>query len=294
MQNGDSEKKKTISIHPPQTNGSKISVKESRPLIPFPSLNCRKEKEPEKAKTFIKIDYIKPIQPSDTLKEKGREEVSRVLDFSNGLHTPQVKANIKTEKVEIAKDDKAPKLAEDIKPKVLEDIKPPKVSEDIKPLKVVEDEEKAKKKIIENDLFGTPIKTELKTEKESSSASKPTSIKQSSSKSSSHSESKHNSHYKEHGSHHKSHSSSYHHKSSKSSRSSRECSKCYRRSKIKKANVGVQAHLDYEIPPKQPTRKMEFEPSYRVGVNRRPVTIDTNLSYLKYGKFYHIEVRKFV
>lgn len=42
--------------------------------------------------------------------------------------------------------------------------------------------------------------------------------------------------------------------------------------------------------PKPPTRPLEFEASHRVGVNRRPVTIGTNLSYLKYGRFYHIEV----
>lgn len=266
MKNGDSEKKKSISIPQPQTNGSKISSSKDRPLIPFPSLNSRKEKEPEKTKTFIKIDYIKPTPPNDPQKEKGREEVSRVLDFSNGVNAPQVKTEIKTEKVE-----------------------------DVKPPKIVEEAEKAKKKLIENDLFVTPIKTEEKVEKESSSASKSSS-KQSSSKSSSHSDHKHNSHH-HHGSgssssHHKSHSSSssHHKSSSKSSRSSRECSKCYKRSKIKKANTGVQTRLDYEIPPKQPTRQLEFEPSHRVGVNREPVTIDTNLSYLKYGRFYHIEV----
>lgn len=45
-----------------------------------------------------------------------------------------------------------------------------------------------------------------------------------------------------------------------------------------------------ETPSKLPTRKQEFEPSHRVGVNRKPLTVDTNLKYLKYGRFYHIEI----
>lgn len=94
------------------------------------------------------------------------------------------------------------------------------------------------------------------------------------------------------GSHHKS-SSSSHHKSSShksSSSSSKDCSRCYRRSKIKKTNVGIQVRPDESAVPKPPTRPLQFEASHRVGVNRRPVTINTNLSYLKYGRFYHIEV----
>lgn len=236
------------------------SSTKDRPLIPFPSLNSRKDKglEQEKTnKTFIKIDYLKPSPTPSNEAQKGREEVSRVLNFTNGTD-----ANIKTIKVD--------------------DLKPPKTVENAANV------EKSKKKIIENDLFGkekeperTPIKTEIKVEKDVTVSK--SSSKQSSSKSS-HSDHKHSSH------HHKSHSSSSSHHKSKSSRSSRECSKCYKRSKIKKTSTGIQTRLDYEPPPKQPTRKLEFEPSHRVGVNRRPVTIDTNLSYLKYGRFYHIEV----
>lgn len=108
------------------------------------------------------------------------------------------------------------------------------------------------------------------------------------------SSSKHSKSSSQHSSHHKSHSSSHHKSSSSSHRSrhssSKECSRCYRRSKIKKANIGVQVRPNEDEKPKPPTRPLEFEASHRVGVNRRPVVIDTNLSYLKYGRFYHIEV----
>ncbi|CRL02622.1 CLUMA_CG015786, isoform A [Clunio marinus] len=107
-------------------------------------------------------------------------------------------------------------------------------------------------------------------------------------KSSHHSSSHHKNHSSSSSSHHKSSSS---HKSShgSSNSSSKDCSKCYRRSKIKKTNIGIQVRPDENIP-KPPTRPLEFEASHRVGVNRHPVTINTNLSYLKYGRFYHIEV----
>ncbi len=193
----------------------------------------------EKSKTFIKIDYIKHES------KKSCDDVSRVLDFSNGTDNDPPKKSIKVEK--------------------LDDAKPPKSSND----------EKLSKLSIKNEVINTPHKSDIKVEKESESKS---SSKHSSSKTS------HSDHSNRHH-HHKSHSSSSHHKK-KSSRSSRDCSRCYRRSKIKKSNTGVQARLDYEMPVKQPTRKLEFEPSHRIGVNRHPVTIDTNLSYLKV-KFYH-------
>ena len=138
------------------------------------------------------------------------------------------------------------------------------------------------------DLQQTPVKIEIIKKEASGSSSKIHSS--SSSKSSSH----HNSSSSH--SHHKSHSSSSHHKSSSSSHksgrhsSSKECSRCYRRSKIKKTNIGIQVRPDEGNQPKPPTRPLEFEASHRVGVNRRPVVIGTNISYLKYGRFYHIEV----
>lgn len=258
-----------------------------------------------------------------------------MLDFTNSVEVKtEIKTEIKAEKVEELR---PPKISDDAKKKLIEndlfgkepeknptktevkilkDTEKTSVKTEVKVLKEgerssikneVKEENEAEKLLIKieanvvkehaiktemvktpKEPERTPIKPEVKVEKEPSSTSK-TSSKQSSSKSS-HSDHKHNSHHNHGSSHNKSHSSSSSHHRSKSSRSSRECSKCYKRSKIKKTNTGVQTRLDYEIPTKQPTRKLQFEPSHRVGVNRNPVTIDTNLSYLKYGRFYHIEV----
>jgi lysine-specific demethylase 9 len=221
-------------------------------LSPAPSQKS-KESATKKQDTFIKIDYLKPPKT-----EKKREDVSRILDFS-----AQISNGIKKE--------------------------PPEVTE------------------TPTNGFQTPIKVEngdikvSTSSKTKSNEGSPVVKKESSSSSSKHtssssSKSNHNNGSSSSSSHHKNHSSSSsssHHKSSsshKSSHSSRECSKCYRRSKIKKANIGVQVRPQQEIPPKPPTRQLEFEASHRVGVNRYPVTIDTNLTYLKYGRFYHIEV----
>lgn len=134
----------------------------------------------------------------------------------------------------------------------------------------------------------TPIIPAIKTEKQKDSIEsndksekKSSSTKHSSSSSKSH-------HHSSSSSSHRHSSSSSHHKSS-SHRSSKDCSRCYRRSKIKTVNVGVQTRHEVKIE-KLPTRELEFEPSHRVGNNRQPVKIKTNMKYLKYGRFYHIEI----
>jgi lysine-specific demethylase 9 len=257
-----------------KSHNSNSSEKKDRHIIPFPSLTPI-TKEQDKNKTFIKIDYLKPAK-NDT--QKSRDEVSRVLDFNSSINNikkeaPQApieeasKKRIKLEETNEAKQEVRTKI----------EATPIKTEIEVTPMKV--------------EVEVTPAKTEIKVEKVQS--------KSSTEKSSSHHRSHHHHHNSSNSNHHKSHSSSSnsHHKSSKSSsgksRSSssrRECSKCYRRSKIKKVNTGVQTRVETESPVKQPTRKLEFEASHRVGVNRAPVTIDTNLSYLKYGRFYHIEV----
>lgn len=90
-------------------------------------------------------------------------------------------------------------------------------------------------------------------------------------------------HHNSHGS--SSSKSSHHHKSSSSSssrRSSRssECSKCYRRSKIKKASIGVQCKR----------QEMGVEPE-RIPVMHREINcIKKGLEHLKYGRYFRIEV----
>lgn len=272
-----SAKKKTHKTHELNiTSIQSSSEKQKTPhdrhkKIQFPSSNSShkgKSCENDKNKTFIKIDYIKTNNSGGD--SKTREDVSRVLDFSKSQSNNT--NNIKKEEETVKTIDKSS-------------------------IKIEEVSRHEQKSMTKNSSGGDkgsssaaavaemPIKKEIKVEKDSGevSVSKSSNEKQSSSSSQSHH------HHRHHHHHHKNHSSSSSHSKSKKS-SSRECSRCYRRSKIKKINTGIQANLDYKTPVKLETRKLQFEPSHRVSINRNPVTIDTNLEYLKYKRFYHIEV----
>lgn len=79
------------------------------------------------------------------------------------------------------------------------------------------------------------------------------------------------------------------HKSSSSSGSSRECSRCYKRSKIKRANIGIQCKRDKLECPQGDV--VPFEPSPRVStINRDQNCHRRGLDHLKYGRFMRIEV----
>lgn len=249
----------------PECNGKLSNASQSqstkkdssvKPVFTLPVVLSPKRSKLESSKkqesTFIKVDYLKPAKV-----EKVKESVARVLNFTpvNGVKAePEV--DVKTTPI----DEKLPEC--DNKTSVTVE----KSSDENKPATVKVERE------IEKKPDESPIKTEIKKEP-------GTSIKHSSSSKSSshHSSSNHKSHSSS-SSHHKSSS----HKSSHSS-SSKDCSRCYRRSKIKKVNASVQVRAEE-------SKVLEFEASHRVGVNREPVAIDTNLSYLKYGRFYHIEV----
>ena len=263
-----------------------VIINKERSNLPFPpSLSSHKGRDSsvKKQDTFIKIDYLKPSKT-----EKKVEEVSRILDFSNnkqvnGLKTESTKPEATPNKITNNDKVNGTELTTPIKvekdPVVVADEKPP-------PTKVSLESHSKKP------TFETPIKTEkIDIKKEPGSSTKHSSSSKSSnhhnSSNSHHKSSSSSSHSKDHKDKEKSSSSSSH---KNSSRSSRECSKCYKRSKIKRSNIGVQVRPPQEILPKPPTRQLEFEASHRVGINRNPVTIDTNLSYLKYGRFYHIEV----
>lgn len=71
-----------------------------------------------------------------------------------------------------------------------------------------------------------------------------------------------------------------------SSRSSRECSRCYRRSKVKRVNTGVQCHrygepFKYITPTSTPMK---------AGQTLMCNMTDSLYSDLKYGRFFHVEV----
>lgn len=81
------------------------------------------------------------------------------------------------------------------------------------------------------------------------------------------------------------------HKSSSSSSSSRECSRCYKRSKIKRANIGIQCKRGEKIEAGIGVGVISPEPCSRIATANR----DTNchrrgLDHLKYGRFMRIEV----
>lgn len=282
----DPEKGKPVTQDASDSSSQSISTKNSPAVVksPFtiptalPSKTKSSDSNKKPESTFIKVDYMK-----STKTEKTKESVARVLSFaaetpekmicSEEKATPEKESPaVVAEKELVIKKDEKPEIEVKAELKPVAEIKVEKESS-------VDDKKKISIPVKEFPV--TPVKSEIKKEPESSSKHPS-----SSSRSTSH----HNS------SHHKNRSSSSHHKSSSSSSykhrhssSSKDCSRCYRRSKIKKTNIGIQVRPS-DDPPKPPTRSLEFEASHRVGVNRQPVAIDTNLSYLKYGRFYHIEV----
>lgn len=88
-------------------------------------------------------------------------------------------------------------------------------------------------------------------------------------------------------------SSSSRHKSSRhssSSRSSRDCSRCYRRSKIKRSNIGIQCRRDKILAPTFTMPPQLSTPSRIPIANRDLNCTRVGLDGLKYGKFFRIEV----
>jgi lysine-specific demethylase 9 len=197
--------------------------------------------------------------------DKGKETVTRILDFSCN-----VTEEIKVEQIEKCNGEEKKAI--------------PVKENGCSTEKIVE----IKREPIENEkplmTNGTPVKTEEK----STENDEKSDVKKSNESSSKHSSSSSKSHHHSSSSHRHS-SSSSHHKSSHRSSSSKDCSRCYRRSKIKKVNAGVQTRNELPVEKKE-TRDLEFEASHRVGINRQPISIKTNMKYLKYGRFYHIEV----
>ncbi|XP_055551133.1 uncharacterized protein LOC129733345 [Wyeomyia smithii] len=86
-------------------------------------------------------------------------------------------------------------------------------------------------------------------------------------------------------------SSSSVHRGSSSSGSNRECSRCYKRSKIKRANIGIQCKRDRAEAPTTLCGVVPLEPSTRIAtVNRDMHCNRKGLEHLKYGRFMRIEV----
>lgn len=303
-------KEKATPVNASPVNG--VSTQLFPPVAPaanfIPIFN---ENPVKKQEILIKIDYLKP----NKIVEKSREDVARVLSFSASKTTeippvtlsPTVKVinNIKTEAI------KVPNITlshnNQITPKKEREV-------DVKEAPVIKTTSDILIKMENGVITKMPVEI-LKTDeikKESISTEKMTNgksekvdevkvevkDKKTASSSTSTSTSHHNSH--------KSHSSSSHHKSSSSHKSgshssssnSKECSKCYKRSKVKKSTVGVQCLTDQQTSVssstspsthfKTPSKNIAYTPSPRIGNNRQ--TSSTNLDHMKYGKFFHIEV----
>lgn len=277
------------------------------------------ENSVKKQEILIKIDYLKP----NKIVEKSREDVARVLTFSASKTidvptttlspTAKVINNVKTEAIKVpntatthynhitpkkekefdVKESPAVKTTSDILIKMengvitkmpIETIK----SDDIKK-EPITSEKITNGKSEKDEETKTEVKIDVKTEVKTISDKKSTSSTSTS-----------------HHSSHKSHSSSSHHKSSSHKSSShssnnKECSKCYKRSKVKKSTIGVQCLTDATTSTtsvssstspsthfKTPSKNIAYTPSPRIGNNRQ--TSSTNLDHMKYGKFFHIEV----
>lgn len=315
-------KEKITSVNSSPVNG--ISTQLIPPVPPaanfIPIFN---ENPVKKQEILIKIDYLKP----NKIVEKSREDVVRVLSFSASKTidipttvttakatlspTAKVINNVKTEAIKVPNNTTShnnhitPKKEKELDVKEAPVVK---TTSDIlikmengvitkMPIEII------KSDVIKKESTSTDKMTNGKSEKvEETKVEVKTDVKvevKSSSDKKSTSTSNHSSH--------KSHSSSSHHKSSShkssshsSSSNSKECSKCYKRSKVKKSTIGVQCLTDTTSTTsvssstspsthfKTPSKNIAYTPSPRIGNNRQ--TSSTNLDHMKYGKFFHIEV----
>jgi lysine-specific demethylase 9 len=253
----------------------------------------------KKQDVFIKKEYLPA--PNKLLKiEKSRDDVTRMLNFVNPpaeVVTVAPALPPLTNKSGIIVKNETQML----QPKIEVE---PTVEVAVKvdpPLPAVMPEEplpppppSPAKEVKADDKKDRPIKVETSTAKTSSSSSS------SSSKTSSSSSHRHSS---SSSSHHKSnHHSSSSHKSGSSSH--RDCSRCYKRSKIKHANIGIQCRRDSNSGKSLPSATVTTATDITAStariptINRElntvsrtsPLALASGLENLKYSRFFHIEV----
>lgn len=291
----DIESNASSKMSPLPTATKSIALPKPERKVFVPSNVSFPERKPtEVAGIVIKKDYLPP--PAKVIKvEKTRDDVTRVLNYDTEPNLPRSNVTLAATTTAavaaaIGSDSKSPE--EKIKVEKLEatiKIEPSdKKISDEKPAKklianshISENKENsihkieaAIKKSKEENNSNVKIKSEYKS-RESSSEKKES---KSSSREGGSSEHRHHSSSK-------SSSKSSSHRSSSSS-SSRDCSRCYRRSKIKRVNVGVQCckygepfkHITPTATPLKSTQTLACNMS------------DSLYSDLKYGRFFHIEV----
>lgn len=294
---GENSEVKTSSIITPTQSNSLLKAPERKVFVPSSATNERKPTEA--AGIVIKKDYLP--SPTKAVKvEKTRDDVTRVLNYDTEpnpiRHLTNVNAATTTTATMTAADASGKSTDELIKVEKIEtNIKTEPIDE-VVPASKISDEKQPPKKPTQNshmsenkensiEKIDTPhkskehkpeivlsnsIKTEASTEKKEQKSS---------------SKSSHNHH---HHHHHSSKTSSSNKSSSRrsSSSSTKECSRCYRRSKIKRVNVGVQC-LKYGD-----TFKQMIPTSTPLKITKTPCNPSTDGLYsnLKYGKMFHIEV----
>lgn len=257
------------------------------------SVSFSGERKPtEVAGIVIKKDYLPP--PAKVIKvEKTREDVTRVLNYDTEPNSVQnasaavaavvetnskvIEEKIKVEKMETnIKTEPSDKKISDVEKQSKKLMTNNHISENKENSMHKIESTKKPKETAESGNSGGKIKSEFKT-KESNSSSGGGGGDKKESKSSS------NDHQ-----HHSSKSSSLKSSShrSNSSGSGRECSRCYRRSKIKRVSVGIQC-CKYGEPfkPMIPT-STPMKNAKTLACNMT----DSLYSDLKYGRFFHVEV----
>jgi lysine-specific demethylase 9 len=251
---------------------------------------------------FIKKEYLPA--PNKLLKiEKSREDVSRMLNFVTPVDTPLLPPL--TNKSGIIVKNETQMLVQ-LQPKVES---PVPVIEKGKSTNIVQlmtgkietitPPVMIKKEIPQQVSVKDHTKTEERKEKSQQKIEKSTNSSTKTTSSSSHRQSSSSS------SHHKSSSSSSHHSSShktsssSSSGSYRDCSRCYKRSKTKHANIGIQCRRDSgkttttttdanvaAITARIPSLNRELNTASHTSA----IAIASGLENLKYAKYFRIEV----
>lgn len=268
----------------PATKPIALPKPERKVFVPS-NVSFPERKPTEAAGIVIKKDYLPP--PVKVIKvEKTRDDVTRVLNYDSepnsvrsispaiiGNDSKTIEEKIKVEKLETT-------IKSESSDKKISDEKQPKKS--IANSHISENKENSIHKIEtikkpkEENSSSVKIKSEYKS-RESSSEKKES---KTSSRDSGTSENRH------HSSSSKSSSKSSSHRSSSSNSSSRDCSRCYRRSKIKRINVGVQC-CKYGEPFKHITpTATPLKSTQTLACNMT----DSLYSDLKYGRFFHVEI----
>lgn len=223
--------------------------------------------EVKKQEVFIKKEYL-PAPPKILIKEKTREDVTRALNFGQ---TPAGGQLMNGNSTQSSSTNGVVNHSSN-------------VNESTTSTNILIKHETPKIKIETTEIKKEPVEsvTEIKTT--SDTITTTTSNGKISTAASDKDRKDRDKHKSSSSSHHKSSSSSH-----RSSSSRKDCSRCYKRSKIKRANIGIQCRRDKASNVGGVDASSTTTSRIPV-VNRDTNCIRTGLENLKYGKFFRIEV----